>query len=280
MRKFLQLALDFLEAPVMRSAPETLADESVQFQHPRTNRYTRLSHARVGYEFKRSKRRTIGMMVGADGLVVRAPNWVPLYEVEAALQEKSDWIVRKLDEARQRQQQLASNRIEWQHGARFSYLGQDVTMHLDPARHRESAGACLQSDDTGLLLVLGLPQTASLEQIRDLVQAWLMQQARQLFAQRLDHFASQLQVRWTKLALSSAGTRWGSARHDGSIRLNWRLIHFNMSVIDYVVAHELSHLRHMDHGPKFWDTVRSVVPDYQIQRSQLKDDALPIWQEP
>jgi predicted metal-dependent hydrolase len=53
-----------------------------------------------------------------------------------------------------------------------------------------------------------------------------------------------------------------------------------MSVIDYVVAHELSHLRHMDHGPKFWDTVRSVVPDYQIQRSQLKDDALPIWQEP
>jgi predicted metal-dependent hydrolase len=107
-----------------------------------------------------------------------------------------------------------------------------------------------------------------------------MQQARQLFAQRLDHFASQLQVRWTKLALSSAGTRWGSARHDGSIRLNWRLIHFNMSVIDYVVAHELSHLRHMDHGPKFWDTVRSVVPDYQIQRSQLKEDALPIWQEP
>ena len=61
---------------------------------------------------------------------------------------------------------------------------------------------------------------------------------------------------------SSAGTRWGSASADGSIRLNWRLIHFRLPVIDYVVAHELSHLRVMDHSPRFWDTVRTVVPDY------------------
>jgi len=79
------------------------------------------------------------------------------------------------------------------------------------------------------------------------------------------------------LRLSNAGTRWGSAKSDGSIRLNWRLIHFRPSVIDYVVAHELSHLRVMDHGPRFWDTVRSVVPDYATLRGQLKDDAVPLW---
>ena len=84
-------------------------------------------------------------------------------------------------------------------------------------------------------------------------------------------------MQWRKLSLSSAGTRWGSASADGSIRLNWRLIHFQHSVIDYVVVHELSHLRVMDHSPRFWDTVRTVVPDYAQLRSQLKDEGAPRW---
>jgi predicted metal-dependent hydrolase len=104
-----------------------------------------------------------------------------------------------------------------------------------------------------------------------------MRQAKELFAQRLDHFAALLGVRWKRLSLSNAGTRWGSAGSDGSIRLNWRLIHFRPAVIDYVVAHELSHLRVMDHSPRFWDTVRTVVPDYAVLRGQLKDDGLPKW---
>jgi hypothetical protein len=84
-----------------------------------------------------------------------------------------------------------------------------------------------------------------------------------------------LGVQWKKMSLSNAGTRWGSAKADGSIRLNWRLIHMPVSVVDYVVAHELSHLRVMDHSPRFWDTVRSVVPDYAALRKQLKEEATP-----
>jgi hypothetical protein len=124
---------------------------------------------------------------------------------------------------------------------------------------------------------VGLPHSATPDQIRDAVLAWLMRQAKRLFIERLDHFAPQLGVRWRKLALSSAGTRWGSASADGSIRLNWRLIHFKPSVIDYVMVHELSHLRVMDHSPRFWDTVASVVPGYAELRSQLKDEAVPRW---
>ncbi|MCC2674880.1 MAG: hypothetical protein K0R58_1827, partial [Ramlibacter sp.] len=114
-------------------------------------------------------------------------------------------------------------------------------------------------------------------QIRDAVQAWLMRQAKRLFAERLDHYAPQLKVQWRKLTLSSAGTLWGTAHSDGSIRLNWRLVHFGLPVIDYVVAHELSHLRVMDHSPRFWETVRTVVPNYSELRSKLKDEAIPAW---
>ena len=84
-------------------------------------------------------------------------------------------------------------------------------------------------------------------------------------------------MRWTRLRLSSAQTRWGSARADGSICLNWRLLHYPQAVIDYVVVHELAHLRVMDHSPRFWDTVRSVVPDYADMRRALREDSGPRW---
>ena len=273
-------------------APQTLqqAMTPAAFAHPRANRELRLANAVVAYAFERAKRRTIGFVVGPDGLVVKAPKWTPIFEVEAALQAKSGWIIRKLGETQERQSRRDEARVVWCDGVVLPYLGGSVMVLLDPSHTFAGAGAQLdagapdavepiiaESEIAPRLLRVGLSKTASADQIRDAVQAWLMRQAQANFKQRLDHFAPLLQVQWRRLSLSNAGTRWGSARIDGSIRLNWRLIHFRQSVIDYVVAHELSHLRVMDHSPRFWDTVRTVVPDYATLRGQLKDDAMPRW---
>jgi len=102
------------------------------------------------------------------------------------------------------------------------------------------------------------------------VQSWLQREARRVFAERTAHFAAKLGVRVRRLALSSATTRWGSASADGSVRLHWRLIEHPLATIDYVVAHELAHLREMNHGPKFWAIVESVVPDYRASRARLR----------
>jgi predicted metal-dependent hydrolase len=243
------------------------------FAHPQANRKASLGTAVVAYRFTRAKRRTIGFVIGPDGLAVRAPKWTPMFEVEAALQEKAQWIVRKLAETQERHTRREDARIDWRDGVSFPYLGGTLTVALDPSHGFAAAGAQLDGD----VLRVGLPKSATPQQLRDAVQAWLMRQAQATFKQRLDHFAPLLQVQWRKLSLSNAGTRWGSARIDGSIRLNWRLIHFRPPVIDYVVAHELSHLRVMDHSAQFWDTVRTVVPDYANLRGQLKDDAIPKW---
>lgn len=273
------------------AALQTLSDVVVpaNFRHPKANRQSRLGDALVAYEFKRSKRRTIGFSVGPEGLVVSSPKWVPLREVEAALLERADWIVRKLAETRQQRDRLESARIEWRDGTTIPFLGEQVIVVLDPRHQFGGVGAELvPGSRTGsnhptlegiphIALHVALPHTATPEQIRDAVQAWLMRQAKRLFTERLNHFAPLLGVQWQKLSLSSAGTRWGSASSNGSIRLNWRLVHFKLSVIDYVVAHELSHLRVMDHSPRFWETVRAVVPDYASLRSKLKDESLPRW---
>lgn len=259
-----------LETPASAGSGATVP---IEFRHPQASRELRLGEALVAFEFKRGQRRSIGFSVGPDGLAVRAPKWVTLSEVDTALKTKASWILRKLQESRERHARLASHVIDWRDGASLPFLGERVTLQLDPRHGFGAAGAELVSP--AMTLQLSLQHSASPDQIRDVVQAWLMRQAKRVFQERLDHFAPQLGVQWKKLALSNAGTRWGSAKADGSIRLNWRLIHMRMSVIDYVVVHELSHLRVMDHSPRFWDTVRSVVPDYAALRRQLKDEATP-----
>jgi predicted metal-dependent hydrolase len=268
--------------------PLTGAIAPAAFAHPLANREVRLADAVVAYAFTRAKRKSIGFVIGPDGLVVRAPRWTPLHEVDAALQEKGNWILRKLQESRERQSRAHSARVEWRDGVVIPFFGQSMTVVLDPTHGFSGRGAQLKAigvvdqatDEAALaqkILHVGLPKAATPDQIRDAVQAWLMRQAASHFKLRMEHFAPLLGVQWKKLRLSSAGTRWGSASADGSIRLNWRLIHFREPVIDYVVAHELSHLRVMDHSANFWNTVGTVVPDYQQLRAQLKEDAIPKW---
>lgn len=262
-------------APPQAGAPSS----APQFVHPQASRQLHLGGVLVAYALVRGQRRTIGMVVGPEGLSVRAPRWTPLHEIDAALQEKARWIVRKLQETTVRRSQQIERQIVWEQGAVFPFLGQTLCVQL-----AGSGGAVRLGDgplDAGpgaaRPLHLPLPTTASATQIRAAVRAWLTAQAQQVFTARLDHFAPLLQVRWKQLGLSNAATRWGSARSDGSIRLNWRLVHFDLPVLDYVVAHELSHLRVMNHSPRFWDTVRTVVPDFAALRARLKDDSVPRW---
>jgi predicted metal-dependent hydrolase len=255
------------------------AAPAVDFRHPRSQREIALGGHRVAYELRRSRRRSIGFVVGAEGLSVSAPKWVGVGDVETALREKSGWILRKLQEQRERGQRLAAAKIDWREGSTIPFLGETVILLLDS----RTTGAVLHTADETLpglprlTLHLGLPASATAGQIRDAVQSWLQRQARRVFEERCALFTARLGVRMKRLSLSSAATRWGSASADGSVRLNWRLIHFGMPVIDYVVAHELAHLREMNHSPAFWDVVRQAVPDYESARGALKQQVLPAF---
>lgn len=259
------------------AAPPPAAAVASVFVHPRTHRELVLEGHRVGYEFRRARRRSIGFVIGDQGLTVSAPRWVGTAEVEAALRDKARWIVRKLHEREERARRMASARIDWRDGTGVPFLGETVIVVVDP----RATGAVLRTADDvlpgvpRLSLHVGLPQGALPEQLREAVQSWLQRQARRVFEERCAEFSRRLGVRVQRLSLSSASTRWGSASADGSIRLNWRLVHFGLPVIDYVVAHELAHLREMNHSEAFWEVVRSVMPDFEQARGTLRHEVLP-----
>jgi predicted metal-dependent hydrolase len=261
-----------------RPAPP-VQPQGTAFRHPRSQRELRLGEHLVAYELRRARRRSIGFVVGIEGLSVSAPRWVGVGEVEAALREKAAWILRKLHEQRERAQRLTAARVDWRDGSTIPFLGETVILVLDP----RATGAVLHTaEDTlpgvpRLTLHLGLPQAAAPEQIRDTVQSWLQRQARRIFEERCALFAGRLGVRMKRLTLSSASTRWGSASADGSIRLNWRLVHFGLPVVDYVVTHELAHLREMNHSAAFWDVVRQALPEFEAARGALRHEVLPAF---
>lgn len=241
--------------------------------HPQATHSVPLNGHGVAFLLLRSSRRSIGLEVGPDGLKVRAPLRASMAQIQAVLQEKAGWVLSKLAEQAQRVEQIP--KIVWQHGRELPYLGGQLLLQLNPAAPR--GGQLLSVGEGRWVLHLPLAAEAQAPEVRAMVSAWWLRQARARFTERLQRYAEPLGVQWRSLRLSNASTRWGSAKTDGSIMLNWRLLHYRLPVLDYVVVHELSHLRVMDHSAQFWAVVASICPDYLALRQELRTQPAPAW---
>jgi predicted metal-dependent hydrolase len=220
----------------------------------------------VHYLLRRSARRSHGFMINDDGLHVTSPRNAPQSDIESAIRAKQRWILTKLFERSERQVMRATRpTVEWVDGARLPYLGADITLRL-----QEAARSHCVYDPEARELRLGVPAGLSEWQIRERVKLWFQDEARRLFRERLDLYAPRVGVRYSAFAISSAGTRWGSCTAAGNIRLNWKLVHYPLALLDYVVVHELAHLREMNHSPRFWAVVGATFPDYDGAKAALK----------
>ena len=150
-------------------------------------------------------------------------------------------------------------------------------------RHNRTASEAEYNAESTTLTIyveVGLTPDANEAELKRRVKRWLQDQAQTLFAARLSIYAQALGVQYQGFKLSSAKTQWGSCTADGRIRLNWRLMHFSLPLIDYVIAHELAHRKEMNHGPRFWAAVRSVFPEFEAARKELRShppERLPVF---
>ncbi|OLU07945.1 hypothetical protein BVK87_13000 [Achromobacter denitrificans] len=227
-------------------------------------------HQPIGFVLLRSRRRSIGFVVTDDGLRVTAPNWVTLTQIDDAVREKSRWILTKLREWHARKQQLAMAHTRWQPGGELPYLGKRIVIGVGGDSRQAYLSGDAEAPQDGDTLWLALPSSADQGRIRDSAQAWLQQRAGAWFGARLAHFLQISGLKIRRWRLSSAATRWGSCTSDGNIMLNWRLIHFAPAIIDYVIAHELAHLREMNHSQDFWREVGQILPDFEDAKNILR----------
>jgi predicted metal-dependent hydrolase len=215
-----------------------------------------LGEAAVPFALKRSRRRrTLGLTVTACEVRIHAPSWTPRAEIEHYVLQQHGWLTRAWARMQARAPQAAAAPAN-----EVRYLGRPLALDIRPSLFSEVR----RHGDT---LRIHAPHDADTDA---LVRAWFHDQAARLLAWRLARIARKLGRGPSRFALSNAQTQWGSCTRRGHIRLNWRLVQAPLALIDYVAAHELAHLVHLDHSPRFWAQVAVLCPDALARRAELR----------
>ncbi|MFZ5558286.1 MAG: M48 family metallopeptidase [Pseudomonadota bacterium] len=224
-------------------------------------RVTRLQDREVPYVLTRRRRmRNVVMRIDGDGLLVSAPHSASVSAIEAVLTEKARWILKRLAE------NAARPRFDpvWADGEALPWLGGALTLRI------EAAPRLWPVERVGGMLVVAHPGAGDPVLTGRLVAQWYDEQALALFQQRAAALAPVLGVPLPPIRLSSSRSEWGSCSSGGRVLLNRRLIHVPPHLIDYVIAHELAHLRELNHSPRFWDLVARACPEHRALRRELR----------
>jgi len=224
----------------------------------------------IDYVLQRVRRRTVGFHINDGGLTIRAPRWSTLREIEAAVLGNQRWIRNKQAEWRAWREQQSSIATRFASGGQVQYLGRPAKLCWIPRADTEEPHFDASANEIHIPMRLTSIQATAESCARAALQRWLQTQARLVIAARLDKFANRADLRFEGWKLSTARTQWGSCSHDGRIRLNWRLVHFSLPVIDYVIAHELAHLRELNHSVRFWQELARLLPGFETARDQIK----------
>lgn len=208
----------------------------------------------------RSRRRTIAIQVHLDGrVVVRAPLRAAEKLVREFVESKAGWIRQKQAEAARRSPAPVR---KFRVGETFLFLGREIPLCLV-----EKQRAALTLSEQFILSEKALPRAAKV------FEKWYRARALEILTERVRHYAALHGFKPGRIRISSARTRWGSCSSTGTLSFTWRLVMAPLEVIDYVVIHELVHLKVKNHSKNFWDGVAALMPDYKRRMAWLKTHA-------
>jgi predicted metal-dependent hydrolase len=214
------------------------------------------------YTVERTRRRTVAIYVDPQkGVVVRAPKRASDREIHGFLMKKAPWILRKLDEVQQRAAETPNH--TYRGGDVFLYRGEQYLLRISPVQKN-------QVNLTGQEIVVNVKPGTPMENIPAMLRKWYLARARELLNERVSFYSRELGVTPARVAIRNQSRRWGSCSSKGNVNLNWKLVMAPPAVLDYVVAHELCHLRYPNHRPEFWRLLATLMPDYGERRLWLK----------
>ena len=220
----------------------------------------RTSSSGIDYRLERARRKSIGLIITTDGLLIRAPSWTPLYEIDAAISERQAWIATSLKRQQTRRAQLAEHR----HGGHVLFRGNKLKMELRPGLFES-----LDLSETHCVVTTGDPDAAGA-----FASSALDHEFKRIAKRELPVLAHQMATEaglpLKSVSISSARTMWGSCTSDGRVRLNFRLIQLAPNLMRHVVAHELAHLVEFNHSKQFWSIVERLDPDTKAHKRAIK----------
>lgn len=211
-----------------------------------------------------SRRRTLEIIIRRGEVHLMLPRFVSEREGMAFLRRKRSWILETLDKQRERAAEVVVKR--YTEGECFDFLGQSCPLKLFTAR-RNTVELVNGSFWVG---IVRRPGQQPAEVVQKVLWQWYRKQAKRILTDKTDALVRRIGRSYQGVRLRRTKTKWGHCTAEGVIQYNWQIMAAPESVIDYLVAHEVSHLVHLNHGPRFWRHVERLMPDYRAQRQWLR----------
>jgi len=224
----------------------------------------------------RSKRRkrTVSLHVEQDGgLRVLAPNRTSLKFINSFIEERKDWIENRRKEIQTKKERSP---IKLEHNSKISFIGNKIRLIVKYTDKDivVSSSYCEKNSEIYINIPSNMPDDVQKEEIKTEIILWYKKQAREYLPKRMKYWAEKTSLYPTKIITNNAKQQWGSCNSKNEIRLNWRLILANSDLIDYVIVHELCHIKHKNHGVRFWALCAKIIPDMIKRRKNLRK-----WEE-
>lgn len=222
------------------------------------------SHIGIAYEVVRSERSTADIIIERDGsVVVRAPDWAEDEAIEGIVASRAYWIFQNLAEWRE----LNAARVvrELKNGEGFLYLGRSYRLLLV-----DDGDAPVALKNGRLCVQRHLVEQANATAARAAIERFFTLRGEERLRRRVAYFAPKTGVTPGDVAVRELGNRWASCSPSGDLAFHWKVMMAPATVVDYVVVHELCHLRHRDHSEAFWNEVDKVMPDYGERKEWLR----------
>jgi predicted metal-dependent hydrolase len=208
----------------------------------------------IPYTLTRSRRKTVALYIRDGGVEVRAPLKVPKRDIDKFVASKERWITEHLAKSQATAEQREAFTLNYGDTVIFRGRSYPITAKI---------GARAGFDGEAFYM----PTDLSLEQIKSTVVQRYRRLAKLHLTERVSHYANLMNVSTTAVKVNGAKTRWGSCSGKNSLNFSWRLVLADDAVIDYVVVHELAHIKEHNHSPRFWAVVEGVLPNYKERRN-------------
>lgn len=217
----------------------------------------------ISYSVRRSPRaKNVCIRISPEaGLEVVLPGHIRSYNIETCLKGREDWIIDKLNHYDRLREERENSR-------QIMFLGRPY--NLVPVIKHGCAPAVNMLDGNIFVTV----PDASPGILRETLEKWYRARARSIFEERVRAINREAGHSVNRIFIRGQKTRWGSCSRAGNLNFNWRLAMAPPEVIDYIVIHELSHLKEMNHSRQFWSLVENLCPDYKKHRKWLRENGI------
>ena len=212
----------------------------------------------IPYKLVRSRRKTVAIYITNDAAVeIRAPLKMPKSDIEKVIASKEKWIEKSLG----LREQINAEKSEFtlNYGDMVMLAGNMYQIKIKDGKRAGFNGECFY-----------LPPNLAPNEIKGAVVQIYKAVAKRIIHNKVSEYAKCMNITLAAIKITSAKTRWGSCSGKNSINFSWRLVMADDDVIDYVVVHELAHIREHNHSPRFWKVVQEILPDYKDRQSKLK----------